>query len=499
MGFPSEKVEGIYRNPMKEVLRFLDAKHKDRYRVYNLCSERGYDAQKFYNRVGVYPFDDHNAPPFDLILSFCRDVEAWLKEHDENIAVIHCKAGKGRTGLMICAWLVYNKDWKNADDAMKYYALARTNNQKGVTIPSQIRYIRYFHESLESLGWENPTFEPKLILLNRIIFHTLPKTGNISDLNFTIDVGKTTVFNYKDHVEKLKLKDEPKVVRIDKKKKGKGKGKEEGGEEGEGEAEELATFEVGSLPVRGDVRVDFESKGARIFQFWFNTYFVKPIPQPLNASSGSTLSTSIPKIGLDKAFKDMKSHKLYDEKFNVELQFSELEHTPARTKSTIITSTETNNNNDVTTTTIHTKTTTSENSQTSISTASSSTSSTDPVLNGPTTSTVEVTSVVVTTKADDAAAPHANGIDHAKDEPAHSDKPAHDEPAKEEPASVKEEPTPVKEEHAPAKEESAPEEPAPVQAEPAQESSEPAKEASEPAKEASEPAKEAEPASETTN
>lgn len=71
--------------------------------------------------VGLYPFDDHNAPPFELLVNFCRDVAAWLAEHEDNIAVIHCKAGKGRTGLMICVWLLYNKEWKTADDAMKFY------------------------------------------------------------------------------------------------------------------------------------------------------------------------------------------------------------------------------------------------------------------------------------------------------------------------------------------------------------------------------------------
>lgn len=51
MGFPSEGVEAGYRNPLNEVYRFLETRHSDHYMIYNLCSERNYDPDKFHGRV----------------------------------------------------------------------------------------------------------------------------------------------------------------------------------------------------------------------------------------------------------------------------------------------------------------------------------------------------------------------------------------------------------------------------------------------------------------
>lgn len=44
--------------------------------------------------VALYQFDDHNAPPFELMLPFCSDVEEFLGQDPKNVAVVHCKAGK---------------------------------------------------------------------------------------------------------------------------------------------------------------------------------------------------------------------------------------------------------------------------------------------------------------------------------------------------------------------------------------------------------------------
>ena len=74
----------------------------------------------------------------------CDSVASWLAADAENVAVIHCKAGKGRTGVMIAAFLVHCGACTSADAALALFARRRTFDGKGVTIPSQQRYVRYY-------------------------------------------------------------------------------------------------------------------------------------------------------------------------------------------------------------------------------------------------------------------------------------------------------------------------------------------------------------------
>ncbi|KAG2401291.1 hypothetical protein LR48_Vigan609s004000 [Vigna angularis] len=164
MGFPAGDmssgffgyVEGFYRNHMEEVIKFFETHHKDKYKVYNLCSERLYDASLFEGKVASFPFDDHNCPPIQLIISFCQSAYSWLKQDIENVVVVHCKAGMARTGLMISSLLLFLKFFPTAEESMDYYNQKRCVDGKGLVLPSQIRYVKYFERVLTYFNGENP-------------------------------------------------------------------------------------------------------------------------------------------------------------------------------------------------------------------------------------------------------------------------------------------------------------------------------------------------------
>ncbi|KAL4095340.1 hypothetical protein PRIC1_008714 [Phytophthora ramorum] len=147
LGYPAEKIEGIYRNHYRDVFRFFEQRHPGRYRVYNLCVERRYAPDdKFHGRVAEFGFEDHSPPPLTMLLPFCRDVHAWLQANPENVVAVHCKAGKGRTGVMLTAYMLYARMWRSARGSLEFFAAARSLKLQGVTILSQRRFVGYFGE-----------------------------------------------------------------------------------------------------------------------------------------------------------------------------------------------------------------------------------------------------------------------------------------------------------------------------------------------------------------
>ena len=107
MSFPASGLEATYRNNLKDVAALLGQKHgEDNYMVFNV-SGKSYDISRLNNMVLDFGWPDHLAPPLERLCSIVKSMGAWLKQDPKHCAVVHCKGGKGRTGVVICAYMSY--------------------------------------------------------------------------------------------------------------------------------------------------------------------------------------------------------------------------------------------------------------------------------------------------------------------------------------------------------------------------------------------------------
>ncbi|PWY71928.1 hypothetical protein BO83DRAFT_378912 [Aspergillus eucalypticola CBS 122712] len=71
----------------------------------------------------------------------------------DRVAVVHCKAGKGRSGTVACSYLISQEGWK-ADDALQRFTerRMRVGFGAGVSIPSQLRWVGYVDQWTNQMG-----------------------------------------------------------------------------------------------------------------------------------------------------------------------------------------------------------------------------------------------------------------------------------------------------------------------------------------------------------
>lgn len=92
----------------------------------------------------------------------------------ENYVIFILCTLQGRTGVMICAYLLHKNYFNSCQEALEYYGDARTSNKKGVTIPSQRRYVHYYGHFLK----HSLVYTPTTLLITRFEMATVPSVNN---------------------------------------------------------------------------------------------------------------------------------------------------------------------------------------------------------------------------------------------------------------------------------------------------------------------------------
>ncbi|KAB5535294.1 phosphoinositide 3-phosphate phosphatase [Coniochaeta sp. 2T2.1] len=152
-----------YRNPLDRLVSFLDSRHGDNWSIWEFRAEgTGYPDEAVYHRIRHYPWPDHHPPPFALVPMIMASMRNWIREgqdvagqdierkdgeevrKSDRVIVVHCKAGKGRSGSMACSFLISEGGW-SVEDALNRFTERRMKPGfgKGVSIPSQLRWIGY--------------------------------------------------------------------------------------------------------------------------------------------------------------------------------------------------------------------------------------------------------------------------------------------------------------------------------------------------------------------
>ncbi|XP_034039165.1 tensin-3-like isoform X1 [Thalassophryne amazonica] len=171
VSFPRGCSEEVYSHNLKDVTRMLKSKHADNYLIINL-SEKRHDLSRMNPKTLDMGWPDQHAPPLDKICTICKAMESWLNADPLHVAVIHCRGGKGRIGVIISSFVHFTDISASADQALDRFAMRKYYDDKvsAMMTPSQKRYVWI----LNSLLSGSMKINASPLFLHCIILHGMP-------------------------------------------------------------------------------------------------------------------------------------------------------------------------------------------------------------------------------------------------------------------------------------------------------------------------------------
>ncbi|XP_072301426.1 tensin-1-like [Eucyclogobius newberryi] len=171
VSFSGAVEEPSYSAHLREVASMLRSKHGHNYLLFNL-SEKRFDISQLHPKVLDFGWPDHHAPALDKICSICKAMDTWLSADAQHVVVLHNKGNRGRTGVVVAAYMHYSNISASADQALDRFAMKRFYEDKVLPVgqPSQRRYVEYFSGLLSG----HIKINNKPLFLHHVILHGVP-------------------------------------------------------------------------------------------------------------------------------------------------------------------------------------------------------------------------------------------------------------------------------------------------------------------------------------
>ena len=281
-------------------------------------AERGYGLDMYHGAVASYPFMDHNPPPFELLLPCCAHMHRFLQANPDNVVAVHCKTGKGRTGLIIVCYLLYCGLKKKAQFARDFYDTQRCHDKRGLTIISQIRYAHYFEKYLRRLKQgENCPVEQEspAIAIFGVSIHGITRTSHcepalVISVQSSAVQGECVVFKSSDYEPSQQADKQNQQWKLS-----------------------LSKHVPGGVRVAGDIKIQLFNKQNPLCHVWVHSQFMQDPPDNMAGVCTSlsdedsaniegvphgAFSLLMRKHEIDGAAKDTKN-TLFTSKFQLEI------------------------------------------------------------------------------------------------------------------------------------------------------------------------------------
>lgn len=259
MSYPAEGLATNWRNKLTDVCKFLNERHGSQFLVLNLsCQKYSYEKYNNFENVKEFQWVDHHSPFQPYLVEVVLNIQDQFLKDINFVCVVHCMAGKGRTGTTIGSFQLSTGLFSSYRDALGYYGKKR---YVSVTQPAQRRYVEYFDKLINSdlSIWPK---QPTIKRVTKFRFIHIPKFSGESckpqieaiDVYKNVKIFSEKYIDLNSYIKHVAEKDNKETIKI-------------------------AEIHVNNFYVFGDIEINVQHQNSwstsKMFRLAFNTMFIE--------------------------------------------------------------------------------------------------------------------------------------------------------------------------------------------------------------------------------